>query len=211
MWPARRTASGPLCKEAVIRPSCDSLAFCAVLLLAGCAAPKKANEPKPKDNPLLNQEITVHSPNGEATVRSNGKLVYHIKWKDGTVAVGSEGPLQGAMEGVSGELYDDKGVPAPFRGDQAVAVKATKLLTITGNVKVHSNSQNATIACDRLEWVQGAELIKAKGNVVASGKFGELGPAAEMWSTSDFSMISTPAMWDPKLIPPKPESKAKKP
>jgi hypothetical protein len=119
------------------------------------------------------------------------------------------------MEGVSGELYDTDGFPAPFSADRALATqlgeKGNSLLTLTGHVNVRSEMQGATMSCDQLEWFEGRNMVKGKGHVVASGKFGKLGPAVEMWAASDLSLISTPAMWDPKLIPSKPKSKAKKP
>src|SRR4051812_18099581 len=99
MWPTRWTASGTIRKEAVIGPShrsviglaggspallwvagraggSSALLLWLWALLTGCGAPpKSANEPKPKERPFLDQQITVHSPNGEATVKNEkGKL-----------------------------------------------------------------------------------------------------------------------------------------
>ncbi|HVT11612.1 MAG TPA: LPS export ABC transporter periplasmic protein LptC [Fimbriimonadaceae bacterium] len=172
-----------------------------LLCLAGCSGSAKQEtkpKPAPKEKPLLDQPLTVNVPHGEATIRGElprRDLIYHITWGEGVIQVGNEGIFAGTMDAVSGEFYE-KGTPAStFRADHAKADRATDTLTLTGHVTVVSKTQDATLTCDKVEWRNKEQIVKAFGHIEIRGGNGIISGLDELWATPKLDYISTPGMY----------------
>ncbi|MFI5387404.1 MAG: LPS export ABC transporter periplasmic protein LptC [Fimbriimonadales bacterium] len=176
----------------------------ALAALAGCVAKKPvANQPKEKEKPVLEQQMIVNTPEGEATQRNpkTRQVTYHVRWKKAQINVEDKGPFAGNMESVSGEIYDKKGIASTFSGDLAKASKETQFLTLTGHVVVISNREKATITCDRVEYHGDEKIVKAFGNVQVQGTYGMLSGLNEIWATPDLNYKATPGMFKKPSTP----------
>jgi lipopolysaccharide assembly outer membrane protein LptD (OstA) len=89
-------------------------------------------------------------------------------------------------------MYENDQVANAFKADHAKADRATEVLTLTGHVEIHSNTQHVTMTCDKVEWLKGENLVKATGNVKMFGNFGNVGVAEELWARPELKEFGTP-------------------
>ena len=102
------------------------------------------------------------------------------------------------MKGVTGEIYNDKGVACKFKSDRGAANNLTKTLTLIDRVQVDSGDPKATLQCDRLIYDGNRKFLKAQGHVMATGTMRTVGTIDEVWATPDLKKIATPDMFDLK-------------
>jgi hypothetical protein len=182
----------------------SSFVWAFLLLMAvachGCAPSAPKSKLVDKVKPILKQPLTVVTPDGEATERSNGpgrEPLYHVTWRNAKVDVSDKGPFAGRMEGVKGEMYHKGQVSNTFGADYANADRNTRLLTLTGHVQLISKADQIVLTCDKVEWLVKEKIVKATGHVKAVGNFGSVGVADELWATPDLKVIATPDSFKP--------------
>ena len=124
----------------------------------------------------------------------NQHPAWHVKWGKFQLTVVNEAPKLGTMQEVSGEIYDN-GKAKRFRADEAIADKASLVLTLAGRVSVFSAEDNTNLTCDKVVYLAKPALLRATGNVsVKSPKYMITGIDEEV-AKADFSIIGSPDMF----------------
>jgi len=141
----------------------------------------------------------VHVGSGSTGFYSKGnlrQLLYRVKWNSATIT-GIQGTrFYGVASGVSGFLYDAAGKESSeFAANQATMDRNQGILTLQGKVRFKSVAKQGTITCANATYRDAVKIIKARGNVKASGTAWNLGPMDEVWATSNLSEIATPDLF----------------
>lgn len=108
----------------------------------------------------------------------------------------SKAPKGAVLQTVHGEIFKNERVVSTYKADTGSADKKSQILTLTGGVQVVSNDPKMTLTCDQLTYDSQRKLMKAKGHVAVTGELSTVGTLDELWSTSDFSKIASPELFD---------------
>ncbi len=203
MWAARRSASGQICTEDTIQPThrCP-LAIIALLtiVLVGCSPKSPSSE---ESNPVEKAASKSEEDLKKRTIVT-GKLTLESSSNDGQASwrVNGNGARAGLkeggsneffLEGVTGEIFENKKTSSTFSATEAKAATETKKLVLTGNVKLTSVPQKVSLTADKITWMEDKELFAATGNVQINSPEWQLGNMNEVWATPDLSKIGTPS------------------
>jgi len=179
-----------------------------ILLLAGCGSPpnkgKGGENKKEKDLSQLSQ--TVESSSGNATSKGpppKRESLWYVEWKKASIhlqpnaipGADSVGISTGNMEGVRGNLFEGEKPGSTFSADTGSADTMKRILTLEGNVHLHSSNPDAELTCDRVVYDAGKEVVRAIGHVRIEGKVGTIGTLSEILATKDLKRIATPGMF----------------
>jgi hypothetical protein len=128
--------------------------------------------------------------------------LWYVEWHKGaTVDVTGKGEVShGMMEGVSGFVYEQvkpaKSVKgSTFESKKGQGDQTRKILSLIGEVHVHSITRSADLYCDRLVYDAKAKQIRADGHVRVVSHVGTIGPVPQLWATPDLKMVATPRMF----------------
>ncbi len=174
------------------------------MLALGCDGPRNAADqvgkgPKPPAPRVEEDDRSLQTGSGEATRydEATSKVLYKVRFENSRLQFDKEGVFGGSMEKVSGEWYDAQGKPTTFRGDGAVADKASRRLALRGKVEVKSAEPRASMTAAEVVWDSKRQRIEAKGNVTFENDTYTLGPTDEVWATPNLGTIASPGMFKP--------------
>jgi hypothetical protein len=136
------------------------------------------------------------------TSGSSRTLAYDIQWQSGIAKASDSEHYDFDLKGVTGSLYRDGKKVADYAADAGTAVKATGLLTLSGNVEVTSADQKSktlgtSVKCDQMLYNTSDTILKASGNVTILGKAFTLGPFRDIWCSNDLTEVTTPDQFVP--------------
>lgn len=106
--------------------------------------------------------------------------------------------FDGLMEGVTGSIYDGNEEVSTFKGEIGRAFKGKEnRLDLENKVTVVSKKHQATLTCDKIEYLPNQKRVRAIGHVVVKTDSGELQAGDEVLATPDLKQIATPALFKP--------------
>ena len=155
-------------------------------------APPKP-KPVPEEKPVKKDIVSY---NGEATWFDEGPSeapVWKVEWKRADVVAVGETPGFGKMIGATGEIYHGDDIKS-FKADRAIA-QSSNVLTLTGNVTVHSPKSAATLTCDKLVYDANEKVFDAQGNVSLKGKNIDITGVPEAKADADFTQVASPDLF----------------
>lgn len=133
---------------------------------------------------------------GEATSFGEdptGTPIWKVAWKRADVVMVDETPGFGKMFNVTGEIYHG-GDTKTFKADRAVA-QTSNVLTLSGNVQVHSSKSEATLRCDKLVYNAKDKVFDAQGNVSLKGKNIDIAGVPAAMADADFTKVASPDLF----------------
>lgn len=185
-----------------------ALAFLAGALLTGCSrkpsapdpteAAKAARDKAEREQKAAGERMNVATTEGTADWRDpkGDARLYSVAWKSSALTLGRSGLREGAMNDVSGTVYEADRAKSTFTAKKGYAKRETQTLYLEGQVVVKSPQYQATLRAQKLEWLPDVKRYRATGGVTLSTPTGISGPMPELLATSDLRRFGTPDMFD---------------
>jgi len=134
------------------------------------------------------------------SIDPSAPISFTVVWKQGGVTAAKTGGLDiGHLIDVTGDLYSKGTKSSNYRADRGDAIRASKRLTLTGDVVLLSSDGTKSLKAPKAQYRGDVGLVRAMGGVTAEGPFGTLSGVPELWATPDLSLIGTPDMVSQKL------------
>lgn len=141
------------------------------------------------------QSINVNGDGSATRLGNNRQKLWTVRWKTAQLTREKTGSFSGAMQSVTGDIFDRKTVAATYSADRADASKADNHLTLDGKVVVKSKAYNALLYCDSITYLPESNRITASGHVRIETPTGVLNPGQDVVTTPDLAQIATPEMF----------------
>ncbi|HMS56054.1 MAG TPA: LPS export ABC transporter periplasmic protein LptC [Fimbriimonadaceae bacterium] len=139
-------------------------------------------------------EREVNTGVGEVIRRSDSgqEDLWKVSWKSAKLEYTDDSRFGGAMNDVSGVIYENGKPVSQFTATEAVASKEDNILLLSGEVKVTSVKPEGTLSCEEVRYDGEKRRIEASGNVRVDSGLYSAGSFERVYARPDLTMIATP-------------------
>lgn len=138
------------------------------------------------------RKILNSGPAEVSVSNEKGELVWKLAGTSSRIGLVESAGAEAFMNGVSGQFFDGGKQVSSFRAKTAKANTDQKTFKLLDRVSVKSTEYGAELQADEVEWLEGQQVMAAKGNVTVKTDGWTFGPADVIYTNKTLTQIGSP-------------------